>query len=237
MKTILQILTVLALAFQVTLAQESQAVMEQADGISGNKTFLNDIFVGSSNVRITKAPPPYWGDNLAAAEAWRNGEGIYFAQPWDSGYTAITANEGILLVVDKNASTGNEGAMVMDTFSRAGTGVGYGFSGAAGMIYGDTGLLAHWQKTASIAPDSRRLYKNNSTIALDWSAGTLEGNWTANGTTFAVSGNTTERGAQLTRWRGAAGSDPATPEAGDMYWNTGNSTLRIYNGSSFINLN
>jgi hypothetical protein len=237
MKTLQIILTILALCANATWAQDSKAVMEETAGISGNKTFLDDIFVGSTSVRLTKSQPPYWGDNLVIAEAWRNGEGIYFAQPWDNGYTVITANEGILFVVDKNSSAGNEGAIVMDTFTRAGVGVGIGFSGASGMIYGDPGAIAHWQKKASIAPDSRRLYKDNTTIALDWSAGTLEGNWTANGTTFAVSGNATERGAQLTRWRGTSGSDPTTPEAGDMYWNTGNSTLRIYNGTSFINLN
>jgi len=77
----------------------------------------------------------------------------------------------------------------------------------------------------------------SSTVAINPHARSLEGNWTANGTTFTISGNATERGSQLTRWRGQAASDPATPEGGDMYWNTSNSTLRVHNGSGFINLN
>ena len=65
----------------------------------------------------------------------------------------------------------------------------------------------------------------------------LEGNWTANGTTFASTGNFTERGAQLSRWRGTATADPTAPEAGDIYLNTSSGKVRIHSGSAWIDLN
>lgn len=77
----------------------------------------------------------------------------------------------------------------------------------------------------------------NSQPVLNPHTRTLEQSWTANGTTFAATGNFTERGAQLSRWRGAATSDPSSPEAGDIYLNTSSGKVRIHSGSAWIDLN
>jgi hypothetical protein len=204
--------------------------------ITSNTTFLGTVFIGNSNVQISSFSPPFWGD-FETIDIWQNGEGIFFCQNWGNGFTFITANDGIGFVVDSNSDAANEGAMIMDTVPRAGAGFGFGFDGGLGMIYGDVGAPAHWAKEASISPDLRRLYVNNTTFSLDWLNRNLEGNWTANGTTFAATGNFTERGSQLSRWRGTATSDPPTPEAGDIYLNTTTNKVRIYGGSAWIDLN
>lgn len=52
-----------------------------------------------------------------------------------------------------------------------------------------------------------------------------------------VRGNITEKGHSVMRWRGAATSDPSSPEEGDMYFRTSDNKVRIYSNSAWRDLN
>lgn len=55
--------------------------------------------------------------------------------------------------------------------------------------------------------------------------------------TLTAQGDITEGGAQLSRWRGTGTSDPSSPQAGDLFYRTDTSKVRIYAAGGWINLN
>jgi hypothetical protein len=82
-----------------------------------------------------------------------------------------------------------------------------------GSIYG--GGAAIWSSVEAINPHTREL----------------------KGGTWNVTGNLTEGGEAVSRWRGTLTSNPSSPQEGDLFYNSSTTKVRIYAGGAWRDLN
>jgi hypothetical protein len=156
-------------------------------GISSDISF-------SSGGTISAGEPANWGDDLSTANLNENGEGLWFCEG-RGGVSVLLGREGVGLGCDNGR--GGRGVLFLDGATRGSFHAGFGFDGDQGVIYGGAPNTSSWDKTASIGPDTRKLYTDNTTYSLDWANRQLVGAWQVNGSLMFSDGTVLSNAASL----------------------------------------